>query len=284
VLVVGVVCTLVFFFFSTEHKGPVGGAAKLGIWYLMVSFGAAYGFTVMSRISLLIGRFQFLLGKWLGNRPRLTPCKCRNGAQRQPPPRAFRVFRLAFDDVPGSGAGAMRATSAARRGALPSLLWYALERPDDSRSAGGIEARASLDLARCAARRRPGRARPDRRTRRLPRRRVDLRRGRPARSPELGGRLADSCRALVAASSGADRRVRDRVRRRGTAGRRGRPALLRRELRLRGGRRRPQAHGQRATPPRPRLLQQGSLLVGPGHERLGRTLQGGTRGRSRAAR
>ena len=66
VLVIGVVCTLVFFFFSTEHKGPVGGAAKLGIWYLMVSFGAAYGFTVMSRISLLIGRFQFLLGDWLG--------------------------------------------------------------------------------------------------------------------------------------------------------------------------------------------------------------------------
>ena len=66
VLVVGVVCTLVFFFFSTEHKGAVGGAAKLGIWYLMVSFGAAYGFTVMSRISLLIGRFQFLLDRWLG--------------------------------------------------------------------------------------------------------------------------------------------------------------------------------------------------------------------------
>jgi hypothetical protein len=66
VLVVGVICTLVFFFFSTEHKGAVGGAAKLGIWYLMVSFGAAYGFTVMSRISLLIGRFQFLLDNWLG--------------------------------------------------------------------------------------------------------------------------------------------------------------------------------------------------------------------------
>jgi hypothetical protein len=66
VLAVGVVCTLVFFFFSTEHKGFVGGSAKLGIWYLMVSFGAAYGFTVMSRISLLIGRFQFLLDNWLG--------------------------------------------------------------------------------------------------------------------------------------------------------------------------------------------------------------------------
>ena len=66
VLAVGVVCTLVFFFFSTEHKGAVGATAKLGIWYLMVSFGAAYGFTVMSRISLLIGRFQFLLDPWLG--------------------------------------------------------------------------------------------------------------------------------------------------------------------------------------------------------------------------
>jgi len=56
----------VFFFFSTEHKGAIGATAKLGIWYLMVSFGAAYGFTVMSRISLLIGRFQFLLDPWLG--------------------------------------------------------------------------------------------------------------------------------------------------------------------------------------------------------------------------
>lgn len=66
VLVVGVITTLVFFFFSKEHKGVIGGTAKLGIWYLMVSFGAAYGFTVMSRISLLIGRFQFLLDDWLG--------------------------------------------------------------------------------------------------------------------------------------------------------------------------------------------------------------------------
>ncbi len=66
ILVVGVVSTLVFFFFSKEHKGALGGTARLGIWYLMVSFGAAYGFTVMSRISLLIGRCQFLLDDWLG--------------------------------------------------------------------------------------------------------------------------------------------------------------------------------------------------------------------------
>jgi hypothetical protein len=66
VLVVGVITTLVFFFFSKEHKGAIGATARMGIWYLMISFGAAYGFTVMSRISLLIGRFQFLLDDWLG--------------------------------------------------------------------------------------------------------------------------------------------------------------------------------------------------------------------------
>lgn len=64
--VLGLVTTLVFFFFSTEQKGGVRVAARLGIWYLMVSFGAAYGFTVMARVSLLIGRFQFLLDDWLG--------------------------------------------------------------------------------------------------------------------------------------------------------------------------------------------------------------------------
>jgi len=31
----------------------------------MVSFGAAFGYTAMARISLLIGRLQFLLGDWL---------------------------------------------------------------------------------------------------------------------------------------------------------------------------------------------------------------------------
>jgi hypothetical protein len=66
VLVVGVITTLVFFFFSKEHKGAIGATARVGIWYLMISFGAAYGFTVMSRISLLIGRSQFLLDDWLG--------------------------------------------------------------------------------------------------------------------------------------------------------------------------------------------------------------------------
>lgn len=65
-LVIGVLATLVFFFFSKEHKGALGGTAKIGIYFLMVSFGASYGYTVMARISLLIGRVMFLLRDWLG--------------------------------------------------------------------------------------------------------------------------------------------------------------------------------------------------------------------------
>lgn len=62
---IGLICSLLFFFFSREHKGGLGIASKIGIYFLMVGFGAGYGYTVMSRISLLIGRFQFLLQDWL---------------------------------------------------------------------------------------------------------------------------------------------------------------------------------------------------------------------------
>ena len=64
----GLVTSLLFFFYSREHKGALGVASRIGVWFLMVGFGAAYGYTVMSRVSLLIGRFQFLLGDWLGLR------------------------------------------------------------------------------------------------------------------------------------------------------------------------------------------------------------------------
>ena len=68
VFTIGIITSLLFFFYSREHKGGLGVASKLGIFFLMVSFGAGYGYTVMSRISLLIGRFQFLLEDWVGLR------------------------------------------------------------------------------------------------------------------------------------------------------------------------------------------------------------------------
>jgi hypothetical protein len=64
-LTVGVITGLIYFFFSKEHKGALGTGATVGIWFLMISFGASFGYTVMSRMSLLIGRIYFLLGTWL---------------------------------------------------------------------------------------------------------------------------------------------------------------------------------------------------------------------------
>ena len=34
---------------------------KVGIYFLMVSFGASFGFTVIGRISILIGRFDDMI-------------------------------------------------------------------------------------------------------------------------------------------------------------------------------------------------------------------------------
>lgn len=62
IIIVGCMCGLAYFYFSAEHKGFIGGAAKMGIWVLMIGFGATFGYTVMSRISLLIGRFNYLIG------------------------------------------------------------------------------------------------------------------------------------------------------------------------------------------------------------------------------
>lgn len=65
VLIIGVLSALVYFFFSIEHTGVVGKTAKLGIWFLMVTFGAAFGYTVMGRIALLAIRLEFLFDDWL---------------------------------------------------------------------------------------------------------------------------------------------------------------------------------------------------------------------------
>ena len=65
IIVIGVLCAIVYFFFSIEHKGWVGKTAKVGIWCLMITFGAAFGYTVMGRIALLAIRLEFLMDDWL---------------------------------------------------------------------------------------------------------------------------------------------------------------------------------------------------------------------------
>ena len=61
IILVGTVSALMYFYFSREQTGSYGKFTRLGIYFLMISFGASFGFAVMGRISLLIGRFNDLI-------------------------------------------------------------------------------------------------------------------------------------------------------------------------------------------------------------------------------
>jgi hypothetical protein len=63
-IVIGVICGVIYFFFSKEHTGVFGGLAKVGIWVLMIGFGASFGFTVMARLSLFVNRIADF-EKWI---------------------------------------------------------------------------------------------------------------------------------------------------------------------------------------------------------------------------
>jgi hypothetical protein len=59
-VVAGVLCSLFYFFFSKAHTGVFNVVSKIGIYTLMVGFGAGFGLTVMGRIALLVQRVIFL--------------------------------------------------------------------------------------------------------------------------------------------------------------------------------------------------------------------------------
>lgn len=61
IILLGVSSVLFYFFFSIEHTGVGKAVARTGIIFLMISFGAAFGYTVMARMSLLIGRLTDLI-------------------------------------------------------------------------------------------------------------------------------------------------------------------------------------------------------------------------------
>ncbi|MDX9856935.1 MAG: hypothetical protein RBT76_04015 [candidate division Zixibacteria bacterium] len=65
VVLIGVISTLIYFYFSREHVGWWGRTARLGTWFLMVFFGTTFGYTVMSRMSTFIGRMEFVLSDFL---------------------------------------------------------------------------------------------------------------------------------------------------------------------------------------------------------------------------
>jgi hypothetical protein len=63
---IGTIAVLLYFFFSKAHSGAYGKFVNVGKWYMMIGFGASFGMTVMARISLLIGRIQFLVNDVFG--------------------------------------------------------------------------------------------------------------------------------------------------------------------------------------------------------------------------
>ena len=60
IVFIGTLSGLIYFFYSTEHKGVIGRISRIGIYFLMIKFGASFGFAVMGRISLLIGQLNYL--------------------------------------------------------------------------------------------------------------------------------------------------------------------------------------------------------------------------------
>lgn len=62
VLVLGLSACLMHFYFSAPHNRVMRNVSRVGILVLMLSFGASFGYTVMGRISLAIGRAQEMLG------------------------------------------------------------------------------------------------------------------------------------------------------------------------------------------------------------------------------
>lgn len=59
-------CSMAYFFFSFENKTPIMQKTVIcGRWFLMIGFGAIFGATVMGRMTLFIGRFNFLVNDFL---------------------------------------------------------------------------------------------------------------------------------------------------------------------------------------------------------------------------
>jgi hypothetical protein len=79
-IVVGTICTLLSFYFRAPAPGRRAGlgavlvhfAGRLGRYFIMIALGALFANMVMSRVSLLLGRIEFLMDttnsllKWLG--------------------------------------------------------------------------------------------------------------------------------------------------------------------------------------------------------------------------
>jgi len=66
VIFLGTMTSLAYFFLTYRVTGRAAIITTWGRYFMMAAFGAAFGNTVMGRVSAAIGRFQFIFLKWLG--------------------------------------------------------------------------------------------------------------------------------------------------------------------------------------------------------------------------
>ena len=66
IIFIGVVSVTFYFLFTVKREGPIRYISSLGRIFLMIALGAAFGNTVMGRVSTTFAQFNFLLRDWLG--------------------------------------------------------------------------------------------------------------------------------------------------------------------------------------------------------------------------
>jgi len=67
IIVFGLASVLMFFYFTRKDTNPLFNySGTVGRYIMMIAFGALFGNAAMGRMSLMIGRLQFLIVKWLG--------------------------------------------------------------------------------------------------------------------------------------------------------------------------------------------------------------------------
>jgi hypothetical protein len=64
-LLVALLSALLYFYFSIAHQGAIGRVSRVGLWILMIGFGASFGWTVQGRIALAIARAQDIRGRFM---------------------------------------------------------------------------------------------------------------------------------------------------------------------------------------------------------------------------
>jgi hypothetical protein len=65
IIVFGVLVVMGYFFFTFKQTPALKASSEIGKWMIMITFGASFGNAIMGRISLLIGRVEFIFRDWI---------------------------------------------------------------------------------------------------------------------------------------------------------------------------------------------------------------------------